>query len=223
MTTSTDFNMNHAPELGPIEIEAVIENEGQKLCVSCSMCCSGIMFGNLYITEEERERLGPRAEYYYKDKQLCLRLGCKLIGSNGVCQAFETRPSGCGEYRCALLKKLNQGEIDLESAIAVTKEAKRLNGDVLKSAHQALTDDFFAPEDTKTAIQGYLRTQIVAMSGVMPIKGENLYHVGASWEAFASYLTENFVEHYTRSDYLDGMTLKGGPFDASIHSTDVGP
>lgn len=214
MNKLTDVSKNKPSQITLLEIEAVIENEGQKLCVSCSMCCSGTLFGNLQITEEERERLGPRADYFYKEDKLCLRLGCKLIGSNGVCQAFETRPSGCGEYQCALLKKLNRREIDLERALLVTEEAKRLDRTVLRFAHQALGDDFFEAEDTKTAIHGYLRTQVVAMSGI-PISENSLFHVGESWELFANYIAENFVEHYSRDDYLNGLTLKGGPFDIS--------
>lgn len=43
-----------------------------------------------------------------------------------VCTIYTNRPQACREYVCPLLKRLMDGEISLESALAYTRQARQL-------------------------------------------------------------------------------------------------
>jgi hypothetical protein len=50
---------------------------------------------------------------------------------DGRCTAYERRPSACVHYQCELLQRCSQGEVTIESALALVMQARELlNGKI---------------------------------------------------------------------------------------------
>lgn len=205
-----DFVM---PENQGLEIAPTIKNIGENLCVSCSMCCEGVLHNKLEITKAEQERLGPEAQYMLEDDKLYLRLGCTHIGKNGACQKYECRPSGCATYQCSLLKKVNRDEVAFEDALERVATARKLNAACLDAAHDALKHAYW-DDMINTGMRGFLATQVAMKNGVQ-VDDEKSAAVEAAWIAFSDHVTQHFV--YTHAPHLFrlGPVLPGGPFDRS--------
>ncbi len=189
----------------------VIANASEHLCVSCHLCCSGALFGKLMITEDERDAMGPGVGTFWDGKTLCMRLRCNFLGSNGGCQAYERRPSGCGQYKCSLLKKLEAGEIDHGAAMEHVATARTLAADCLKASHEALTDEYWNHDMMRTAIQAYLRPQVVRLAGV-DLPDEKLAQVETTWHLYADYVSAHFVDHVDPEVFRTSLNIPGGPF-----------
>jgi Fe-S-cluster containining protein len=192
----------------------VLADAAEHLCVSCHLCCSGALFGKLVITEDERDAMGPGVETFLEGQTLCMRLGCNFLGSNGGCQAYERRPSGCGQYKCSLLKKLEAGEVDHRTAMDRVAIVRMLATNCLDAAHDALTDDYWNDKLMRTAIQAYLRTQIAQKAGI-DLPAEKLDRVEMAWCRYSHYVSAHFVDHVDPDDFRTSLILPGGPFDRS--------
>lgn len=181
-------------------------NDTENLCVTCHLCCTGALFSKLPITSEEAATLGPIGEYFtLDDEQLYLRLGCSALGSNGACTRYKTRPSGCGEYQCNVLKNVKKGNLHRMRAEYVVAEAKRLNDDCLFFIREVMPVEFWDFRVT-TASKAMIRLQIVSRrEGVFEKKQIDIAF--QKWYDFADYIIENFYDdpdgNYRDSVYLN--------------------
>jgi Fe-S-cluster containining protein len=86
------------------------------LCRACGFCCDGMLFGGLRLTEEEaRSAERARLPVVQDESGKALRLPCPA--HVGTCTIYDDRPSVCRAYHCQLVNQLDQGDIDLESAL----------------------------------------------------------------------------------------------------------
>ncbi len=86
------------------------------LCKACGFCCDGTLFDALRLTDAD---VGPAARarlpLFVDDGEQQLRLPCPA--HVGACTIYEDRPSTCRAYQCLLVNRLEQGDLDLESAL----------------------------------------------------------------------------------------------------------
>lgn len=104
----------------------VISPQSSDLCLSCGLCCDGSIFGRARLRPEEYEVAGSEGlERIDQDGESFFRLGCPCLDKT-ACQIYGKRPETCRTFRCALLRRLDSGEIELAAAEAITAEARRL-------------------------------------------------------------------------------------------------
>ena len=101
--------------------------EGSELCISCGLCCQGIMEKAAVLEQDEVElaeelNLKPfvTVEGIHK-----FHLPCPLIKGN-VCSVYNSpHPNVCKEFQCILLDQLLSGEISLEASLKVISKIKK--------------------------------------------------------------------------------------------------
>jgi hypothetical protein len=106
---------------------------GSTLCLSCGLCCNGILHTYAVILPNEAERvcaLGLTVET--TSKGLRFRLPCPLL-KECFCPVYENenRPNTCKEYQCELLKKFLNGAITLDQALQIIQLTRELLNDVI--------------------------------------------------------------------------------------------
>lgn len=94
-----------------------IESKGSELCLYCGLCCRGVIFNRAALEPSE---IKPAKDYglrYFKANkgEYAFRLPCCLY-QNDKCSIYLNRLNACKRYRCSLLKRLINGDIDLEES-----------------------------------------------------------------------------------------------------------
>jgi uncharacterized protein len=101
-----------------------VETPAQSLCLQCGLCCNGVIFADGQLQSDDHpERL--------KSLGLNLKRGGKFhqpcnAFTNGCCAIYADRPSYCRKFECALLMRVNAGEIERNAALrTIGKAAKQ--------------------------------------------------------------------------------------------------
>lgn len=108
-------------------------NSDSDLCLSCGLCCSGLL--HLHALLEREEVASARAlglEVAGEGKPV-FSLPCTRF--NGRCTIYEDRPHSCRTFRCALLQRLDSGDTSFQSATSVVSEARRLIDQARAAVH----------------------------------------------------------------------------------------
>jgi len=100
-------------------------DEAQALCTRCGLCCDGSLLGDVELAgaaEAGRiERLGLELDDDgdgYVLPQPCAALdGCR-------CTIYAQRPGSCRAFECALLQKLQRGDIGPRHALIAVERAR---------------------------------------------------------------------------------------------------
>ena len=101
-------------------------SDASALCVSCGLCCTGILFTNARAEPEEVPRLRAAGlEVEQVGERLQFRLPCHH-NSDGCCTIYESRFTKCRTFRCALLRRLDSGEVALPEALQTVAQAKAM-------------------------------------------------------------------------------------------------
>ena len=89
---------------------------GSDLCRACGFCCDGTLFGGLRLTEDEaRAPARVLLPLFQAADGPTLLMPCPA--HVGTCTIYAERPSTCRTYHCQLIDRLEQGDIDFESAL----------------------------------------------------------------------------------------------------------
>lgn len=100
---------------------------GSALCQACGLCCSGIWFSqvNLDAGEEEPARvIGLPVEWV--ERQAQFKQPCVLHDGKG-CTTYDIwRPRRCKAYTCAVLDRLEAGELELPAALGLVTVAREM-------------------------------------------------------------------------------------------------
>jgi hypothetical protein len=88
----------------------------EALCLSCGLCCDGTLFTHVALTDEEGKRLGLKV----------LRQPCPSLGAGCRCAVYAQRPKGCARFVCMLGRAHEDGEVSLDDAVALVREAQAL-------------------------------------------------------------------------------------------------
>jgi hypothetical protein len=103
--------------------------EQSALCLACGLCCTGALHGAVDVIAQDVtlvRSLGLTVEPVQDPAgQYAFRQPCPLY-LDDRCSVHGRHPPSCQEYQCALLKKFAAGEVELDTALSVVKEAKSL-------------------------------------------------------------------------------------------------
>lgn len=110
-----------------------IELNGSELCLSCGLCCKGAIFNRAALRPDEIEPAKDYGLHYFEagKGEYSFRLPCNLY-QNNKCSIYLNRPAACRRYRCDLLKRLANGDIDLEESEIIIFQAKSLMDSINK-------------------------------------------------------------------------------------------
>lgn len=110
-----------------------IESKGSELCLSCGLCCKGAVFNRASLKSDEIELANDCGLHYFAagKGEFSFCLPCNLY-QNNKCSIYLNRPAACRRYRCDLLKRLANGDIDLEESEIIIFQAKSLMDSINK-------------------------------------------------------------------------------------------
>jgi hypothetical protein len=109
----------------------VVSNEtNQSLCQSCALCYDGTLFGKVPL---ELAELPPLRSLGFDImevlEQAYFPQPCaKLVESR--CSVYAGRPNNCRGYRCKVLRRLEQGELNAEQSRALVQKATSLRSTI---------------------------------------------------------------------------------------------
>ncbi len=113
--------MSQATEQRPL-----LSPQASDLCVACGLCCDGSIYARVSLEPEEIEPAAAEGlEVFARDDKPFFKLGCPRLDGT-ACQIYERRPLRCRSFRCVLLHRLDTGDIQIDEAVAVATEARRL-------------------------------------------------------------------------------------------------
>jgi Fe-S-cluster containining protein len=98
-----------------------------ELCISCGLCCSGVIYDSVPLREDERARAEELDMHPYEDPpgQARFDLPCRHL-SGTRCSVYNRRPGPCAAFRCELLKKFEAGQVSANEALGRIAEAKTM-------------------------------------------------------------------------------------------------
>lgn len=116
--------LNHATDPNPAPAET--------LCLSCGLCCNGVIFGRLKLQpEDDVDRLRalglsiPPSNRTPHLHQPCAAFeGCR-------CAIYSERPSYCRKFECLLLKSVKAGQTSKAAALQIIATARKRADKVL--------------------------------------------------------------------------------------------
>lgn len=121
-------------------------NIEQSICLSCGICCVGVIFSKVHVYPEDD--LSPLKKAGIKvleeDSKKFFKQKCAAHREN-CCGIYKDRPTVCRNYRCRLLRRFERGEIsstDVKKKIAdARKYIEALKNEVAKTLpeHQNLS------------------------------------------------------------------------------------
>ncbi len=99
----------------------------QRLCLHCGLCCNGVLFGDVRVTDDDKpehlltqgiplQRTGETWHF----NQPCAALKC------GACEIYADRPAYCAQFECALLQETLKGQRTEEEADRIINRTKTL-------------------------------------------------------------------------------------------------
>ena len=92
------------------------------LCTSCGLCCDGSIHGHAVLREDEVEAAAAIGLPLLTDGRRGFAMPCpKLI--DRCCTIYAVRPGACRGYKCQLLYDLEDGRVDLPTALGTTAVA----------------------------------------------------------------------------------------------------
>jgi hypothetical protein len=107
-------------------------SRGSQLCLSCGLCCQGLMEKAAVLEPNEIELAKElKLEYFMTiDGIYKFHLPCPLVSEN-VCTVYGNRhPSVCTEFQCLLLDQLLNDEISLEASLKIIHKIKKYTNSI---------------------------------------------------------------------------------------------
>jgi Fe-S-cluster containining protein len=110
------------------------ERERSDLCLSCGLCCQGILHDLVPLAEDELERAARlRLPLVDSPLRLAFRLPCPRLEARR-CTVYDERPGTCRSYACAVLRAYASGEIDEPTALSRIERTRAQNAEVARHA-----------------------------------------------------------------------------------------
>jgi Fe-S-cluster containining protein len=96
------------------------------LCLACGLCCTDVVHRRVLLAADElvlAQEFGLRVMQFEEGPGF--RLPCPQH-HHGRCAVYQRRPVACVNYQCKLLQRCYQGEVTVESAIALVTQARKM-------------------------------------------------------------------------------------------------
>lgn len=98
-----------------------------ELCLSCGLCCKGLLFNRAALKPDEREIARDVALQFFPsgDGKYAFRLPCPFFKEER-CSIYSIRFEACRKYRCDLLRKTANGELEFAKSMQIIARIKSI-------------------------------------------------------------------------------------------------
>ena len=108
--------------------------ERSGLCLSCGLCCQGVLHDLVPLEDDELERAARlRLPLLESPLRLAFRLPCPRLEQRR-CTVYAERPKTCASYACGVLEAFGAGEIDEPTALSRIERVKEQSAEVARRA-----------------------------------------------------------------------------------------
>ncbi len=103
----------------------------QKICMNCGFCCDNTLFEHVGIKKAENVAdIFKKSLYMFEGNQY-FRLPCPHF--NGKCAIYNLKkPYICSYFKCKLLRRFIECEIDFNKAMNIIDNAKKLRAEIIE-------------------------------------------------------------------------------------------
>lgn len=103
---------------------------GEKLCLSCGLCCDGTLFDNVQLgpgdDAKKLKALGLPVSVSRAQPPVTLFVQpCAALCADRTCGRYADRPLQCRSFECAVFKDAEAGRIKFAAALRLVKQARR--------------------------------------------------------------------------------------------------
>jgi hypothetical protein len=100
--------------------------DASALCQHCGFCCDGTLFDQGHAEEKELPQLAAGGmDVFQEGGKNRFRMPCPAF-EGACCKIYATRFATCRSFRCALLRRLEAGKMDMDQALHTVGKAKAL-------------------------------------------------------------------------------------------------
>ena len=85
----------------------------QQLCLSCGLCCNGVLFKDVELGSADNPRALQTSGLQLEHLKSRVRFAqpCSALCANNHCRIYRQRPARCRQFDCQVLKKVTAGTI----------------------------------------------------------------------------------------------------------------
>ena len=97
-----------------------------ELCPNCGLCCNGVLFADVELRAgDDPGRLAELGLLLgMKGSKLAFAQPCTCFDGK-LCGIYRARPKRCRTFECGLLKRVQAGELDANTALKTIAKTKR--------------------------------------------------------------------------------------------------
>jgi Fe-S-cluster containining protein len=103
-----------------------------RLCLTCGLCCDGTLFKDVEIPAGDP----ALAVLGLAMTGAKLPQPCTALQGDCSCRIYAGRPARCRQFECALYVAVKQGQRDVESALQLVTQTRKLAGRVRRLLRQ---------------------------------------------------------------------------------------
>lgn len=100
-----------------------------QLCPNCGLCCNGVLFADVELQKgDDARRLAELGlTLKAKGRKQAFAQPCACFDGK-LCRIYPERPAYCRAFECGLLKGVQAGELDAQTALkTITEAGRRVN------------------------------------------------------------------------------------------------
>ena len=90
-------------------------NDSLNICLSCGLCCDGTLIGYVKLGSEELPALRELLNIEEEGGKGFFLQPCKSYCDG--CTIYSNRPKQCDNFKCGLLKSVEQKELSFDTAL----------------------------------------------------------------------------------------------------------
>lgn len=175
-------------------------DESGTLCTSCNLCCDGTLFFGIALSDAEVDQMRKRVDIFSppsSDKKF-FNQPCQQLGRDGACKCYDVRPQGCIEYKCDLLNRLENAEIDFAFANTIVPRVRQFLKLATDACHEA-TPDEYRVQGNKDAFVAFRALKNAISAGATidhSLKNEAFFQ----WTIYKSYVNRHIQTDFGDSD-----------------------
>lgn len=109
------------------------------ICVGCGLCCDGTLHPHTIMEAGDEDSVRTLGLVpVERDGRPCFAQPCAKF-SGVICTIYDRRPRACRRYRCKLLKKVEEGAVNVAEARKRIETTKSLIARVCSDSPESLT------------------------------------------------------------------------------------
>jgi Fe-S-cluster containining protein len=99
-------------------------NKETNICLECGLCCDGTLIGFVELNKEEQPAIREIMQIEEVGGHGFFLHPCCKLGVDG-CEIYAKRPHQCANFKCGLLKSVENLKLNFESAVKIINEVRQ--------------------------------------------------------------------------------------------------